>query len=106
MSTANGDSDRSLAHIQQDFTLIHKKFTINSIYGEYTLEALDILAHTFTLTKDKQQIAFIDRKFFSRNHTYNVEIASHENQPFILALVIVINQIIYTFHWQKLTILR
>ena len=106
MSIANGDSGRSLAHLKQKLAFVHKKFTIDSIYGQYTLEALDILVHSFTLTKEKQQIAFIDRKYFSTNHTYNVEIVEHENQPFILALVIVINQILYTFHWQKLTILK
>jgi uncharacterized protein YxjI len=106
MSAVDGDSDRSLAHIKQKLTFFHKKFTIDSVYGQYTLEALDVLAHSFALTKEGQRVAVIDKKYFSMAHTYSVEIDDKENQAFILALVITINQILYTFHWQKLSVLR
>lgn len=86
--------------------MFHKKFTIDSVYGEYKLEAVDVLAHSFTLSKDGQKIAIIDKKYFKTANTYSVAIADNENQAFILALVITINQVLYTFHWQKLTILR
>jgi uncharacterized protein YxjI len=104
MSAIDSDSERSLAHIKQKLTLVHKKFTIDSVYGQYTLEALDVLAHSFTLTKEGRRVAAIDKKYFSMSHTYSVEIADNEDQAFILALVITINQVLYTFHWQKLTV--
>ena len=106
LSAADGDSDRSLAHIKQKFTMFHKKFTIDSVFGQYKLEAVDILAHSFTLTKEGRKIAVIDKKYFSAAHTYSVTIADNENQAFILALVIALNQVLYTFHWQTLTVLR
>ena len=106
MSATDGESARSLAHIKQKLTFFHKKFTINSIYGEYTLEARDIPARSFKITKGERSIANISKKYFSTTNTYSVSIAADENQAFILALVIVINQILYTLHWQTFTILK
>jgi uncharacterized protein YxjI len=104
MSAVDDDSERSLAHIKKKFTFFHKKFTIDSVYGQYTLDALDILAHSFTFIKEGRKVAVIDKKYFSMAHTYVVEIVDNEDQAFILALVITINQVLYTFHWQKLTV--
>ncbi|CAF2099475.1 unnamed protein product [Rotaria magnacalcarata] len=105
-SIARGEFSRSLAQIKQNFTFFHKKFTIDSVYGKYVLEASDVMAHSFTLSKGNRNVAVISKYYLSATDSYDVEIDNNENQPFILALVIVINQILYTFHWQKLTMLR
>lgn len=105
-SADSADSDRSLAHVKQKLTFFHKKFTINSIYGQYELEAEDLLARSFKLTKNNQKIAKFDKKLVTPSDSYHVKILQNENQAFILALVITINQILYTFHWQKLTIFK
>mgnify|MGYP006892799473 CR=1 FL=1 len=99
-------ADRSLAHVKQKLTFFHKKFTIDSVYGPYELEAEDLLAHSFRLTKDNRKIAKFDKKFLAVSDNYHVKIVENEDQAFILALVITINQILYTFHWQKLSIYK
>jgi uncharacterized protein YxjI len=95
LSTTNNDSDLSLAHIKKKFTLIHKKFTVESVYGQYALEARNVSAHLFTLTKEERTVAIIKKRYLKLAKTYSVEIANDENQAFVLALVIVINQVLY-----------
>jgi uncharacterized protein YxjI len=95
LSARNGESDRQLAVLKKKFTFLHKKFDIDSIYGQYNLEGLDIFAHSFTLTKNGRISANVSKKFFSFSDSYGVEIAGDEDQAFILALVIVLDQILY-----------
>jgi uncharacterized protein YxjI len=59
------------------------------------LEGLDIFAHAFTLVKNGRTVAVVNKKFFSLSDTYGVEINGDEDQAFILALVIVLDQVIY-----------
>ncbi|CAF2522080.1 unnamed protein product [Rotaria sp. Silwood2] len=95
LSARFGDADRQLAVVKEKLTLIHPKFKINSVYGHYSLEGLDIFAHSFTLVKTGRTVAIVSKKFFSLSDTYGVEIIDDENQAFILALVIVLDQILY-----------
>lgn len=105
-SIGGRDSGRSLARIKQNFTMLNKKFSIDSVYGEYVIEATGTLAHSFTIAKGNQKVATIKKKYLKSADTYSVEITDDENHPFLLALVIVINQVLFTFHWQKLTVLK
>ncbi|CAM4916788.1 unnamed protein product [Rotaria socialis] len=50
LSARPNDSDRELAVVKKKFAFFHQKFNIESIYGNYSLEGLDIFAHSFTLT--------------------------------------------------------
>jgi uncharacterized protein YxjI len=95
LSARPNDSDRQLAVLKKKFTFLHQKFNIDSIYGQYSLEGLDIFAHSFTLTKNGRTVAIVNKKFFSLSDSYGVEIAGDEDQAFILALVIVVDQILY-----------
>ena len=43
-----------LAVVKKKFSFIHAKFNIESVYGQYSIEGLDIFAHSFVLkNKDK-----------------------------------------------------
>jgi uncharacterized protein YxjI len=95
LSARNGESDRQLAVVKKKFSFLHQKFNIDSIYGQYSLEGLDIFAHSFTLTKNGRVVATVSKKFFSLSDSYGVEIAGDEDQAFILALVIVLDQVLY-----------
>lgn len=94
LSARHGDSDRQLAVVKKEFSFFHGKFNINSVYGEYNIEGLDIMNHSFVITKQGQVVATISKKFFSLADTYGVEVAANEDQAFILALAIVIDQVI------------
>ncbi|CAF1238740.1 unnamed protein product [Rotaria sp. Silwood1] len=95
LSARPGDSDRQLAVIKKKFAFLHQKFNIDSVYGSYALEGLDIFAHSFTLIKNGRAVAIVSKKFFSLSDTYGVEIVGDEDQAFILALVIVLDQVLY-----------
>ena len=95
LSARPGDSDRQLAEVKKKSALFRHKFQIESLYGTYALESLDILAHSFTLTKNGRTVALISKKFFSLADTYGVEISGDEDHAFILALTIILDQIIY-----------
>ena len=95
LSARSGESDRLLATLKKKFTWVHQKFNIDSVYGNYSLEGLDIFAHSFTLTKDGRTVAIVSKTFFSLSDTYGVEIVGNEDHPFILALVITLDQVLY-----------
>ncbi|CAF1324739.1 unnamed protein product [Rotaria sordida] len=90
-SARQDDYDRQLGVVKQKFELFHKKFSIDSIYGQYSLESLDLSAHSFSLTKNERTVATVNKKYFSTSNTYGVEIAGDEDQAFILAIVIVLD---------------
>ena len=94
-SAREGENNRQLAEVKQKMSL-HEKWTIDSVYGEYKLEAVDLLARSLTLTKEGRTVAIVSRKYFTMGDTYGLEIDDKENQPFIIALVIIINQALYS----------
>jgi uncharacterized protein YxjI len=47
------------------------------------------------LTKQGQLVATISKAFFALADTYGVDIAANEDQAFILALVIVLDQVLF-----------
>ncbi|CAF4284752.1 unnamed protein product, partial [Rotaria sordida] len=61
LSARSGDSDHPLAVIKKKFSFLHQKFKIDSAYGQYSLEGLDIFAHAFTLTKDGRTVAIVSK---------------------------------------------
>ncbi|CAF3401516.1 unnamed protein product, partial [Rotaria sp. Silwood2] len=95
LSARSDDSDRELAVVKKKFPFLHQKFNIDSIYGSYSLESLDIGARSFTLVKNGRTVVIVRKKFFALSDIYGVEIVGDEDQAFILAVVIVIDQVLY-----------
>ncbi len=98
LSARESDSDRQLAVVQRKFSLLPEKFSIDSVYGEYYIEGLDIRDRSFVITKQGRIVATISKKFFSLADAYGVEVAANEDQSFILALAIIIDQVIDDKH--------
>ena len=84
-----------MATIKKKFSFLHAKFKIESVYGDYQLEGVDIFAHEFSLMKDGRAVANVSKKIFSFTDSYGVEIVGGEDHAFILALIIVLDQVIY-----------
>ena len=95
LSARSGDSDRQLAVVKKKFAFFHQKFKIDSVYGEYMLEGLDVFAHSYKVMKNGLIVATVSKKFFSMTDAYGVEIGGEEDDVFILALVIVLDQVIF-----------
>lgn len=88
------EDGRLVANIKKQFTFFKTKFDIDSNYGKFTVEG-DVFAYNFSILRDGKIIAFVNKKLISFSDTYSVEVLEGEKDDFILALVIVIDQILH-----------
>ncbi|NLX60932.1 MAG: hypothetical protein GXZ06_00190 [Tissierellia bacterium] len=86
--------DRLLARLKKELTLFKPRFTIESQYGDFTIDG-DIFAHNFNILKNGRPVAWVSKKWFSFSDTYAVEILEEEDHAFILSLAIVLDQVLY-----------
>ncbi|SHI58733.1 LURP-one-related/scramblase family protein [Lutispora thermophila] len=82
------------ARVKKEFTLFKPRFNIESFIGNYTIEG-NFLGMDFNVLKNGRVVARVSKKWFSFRDTYGVDISDEENYAFILALVIVIDQVIH-----------
>lgn len=87
------ENDEVVARVKKELTIFRPKINIESVYGDFTIDG-SVLAYNFTVSKDGKVVARINKEFISFSDTYGVEIYSG-NEPFLLALVIVIDQIFH-----------
>lgn len=85
------------AMVKKEFTFMKPKLYIESKFGNFNVEG-NFFQHNFDVFKNGSTVASIDKKIMSWSDSYEVGIADTENQVFMLALVIVIDQI---FHDNK-----
>jgi uncharacterized protein YxjI len=82
------------ARVKKEFKLFSHRFNIDSSMGQYTVDG-NFLGLDFTIFKNGLPAAYVSKKFFSWSDTYGVDIYEGENEAFILALVIVIDQVVH-----------
>ncbi|MFZ5353191.1 MAG: LURP-one-related/scramblase family protein [Bacillota bacterium] len=82
------------AVVKKEFTFFKPKFTIESSLGRYEIDG-EIFSHDFQIVKDGYIVATVSKQWFSFSDTYGVEISENEDQGFMLALVIVIDQVLH-----------
>jgi len=82
------------AKVKKEFTFFNNKFHIDSSMGNYEIEG-DSFAHDFSITKNSNIVAEITKKWLSLGDTYEIDINDDENYAFILAMVIVIDQVLH-----------
>jgi len=80
------------AIVKKKFTLFRTEFLIEGNGREYILEG-DFFAHEYRILTENGQVASISKEWFTFGDTYGVEISDSENHPFLLALVIVLDQV-------------
>jgi uncharacterized protein YxjI len=85
---------KHLAKVKKEFTFLKPRFNISSIVGNYTISG-DFFGHNFEIIKNGSVVASVNKKWISFSDTYMAEIADTEDQAFMLALVIVIDQVIH-----------
>lgn len=83
-----------IAKIKKELTFFVPKFNIESSYGDFNVEG-DILHHNFNILKSGKTVAEISKKWIAFSDTYSVDIVDEEDQPFILSIVITLDQIFY-----------
>ena len=85
------------ASVKKQFSFFKPSFDIESVRGNYTIEG-DYFSHEFEVLKDGMQVAAVSKAWFSFSDTYGIDVMDMENQAFILALVIVIDAVLYDNH--------
>lgn len=83
-----------VGRIKKELTFLKPRFNIESSYGNFTLDG-DVFHHEFNISKDGNPIAWISKKWISLSDTYTVDILEEEDHSFILAIIIVLDQIFY-----------
>lgn len=86
-------NDEVVAKVKKEFTFFKPKINIESIYGDFTIDG-SVFGYDFTVIKDGKVVARINKEFLSFSDTYGVEIYS-DNEAFLLALVIVLDQVFH-----------
>lgn len=87
----NGDL---VATVKKEFTFFKPKFNINSNFGYFSIDG-DIFNYNFSIYRDRRKVAVISKKWFAWSDTYGVDIDEGESHVFILALVIVLDQVLH-----------
>lgn len=85
---------RPMATIKKEFTFLKPRFNIQSERDNYTIVG-NFLALNFSIFKNNRKIASISKSWISWGDTYTIDILEGENQAFILALVIIIDQVLH-----------
>ncbi len=85
---------QQIAFLKKEFTFMKPKINIKSIYGNFTIDG-KILQYNFTIHKEEEPVAIIDKKLMSFSDTYAVDVSDDEDIPFIVTLVIVIDQMLH-----------
>ena len=82
------------ATVKKQFTFFSNKFDIDSNMGKLEIEG-DFLAHDFSIIKNNSTVAMVSKKWLSWGDTYEIDISEQENYAFILAVVIVVDQVLH-----------
>lgn len=81
-----------VAQVKKNFALFRPSFDITSVFGNYNIDG-NFFAYDFSIFKDGSPVALVSKKWFSFSDTYGVSIADNEDAAFLLALVIVLDQV-------------
>jgi len=82
------------ATVKKEFTFFKPRFRIHSTMAEYSAEG-NLWGMDFSILRNGKLVALVSKKWFAWSDTYGVDIIEDEDPVFILALVIVIDQVIH-----------
>lgn len=85
---------QQVATVKKELTFFKPRFNIWSTMGDYSIQG-NFLGMEFSIYKNGNYIAQVSKRWFSWGDTYGVDIINGEDYAFILALVIVIDQVIH-----------
>ncbi len=83
------------ATLRKKFTFLKPKIEIDQNGTPYYISG-DIWSHEFTILKNDMAVGSVSKKWFAFSDTYGVEISGVDNDSFIVALVICVDEIIYS----------
>ncbi|QUH30682.1 LURP-one-related/scramblase family protein [Vallitalea guaymasensis] len=83
-----------VALVKKKIAFFGSKFNIESENGYYDIDGRPF-NYNFSIMKNGNIVATVSKEFFSFSDTYGVDVNDNEDYGFIIALVIVIDQIIH-----------
>ncbi|MDP4177770.1 MAG: LURP-one-related family protein [Bacillota bacterium] len=83
------------ARMRKELTFFTPRFEIESVLGNYSITG-DILSHDFEILKNNIPVAQVSKAWISLSDTYGVDISDSENQAFILSLIIILDEVMYS----------
>lgn len=87
-------NEELVAIVKKELSFFRPRFLIESKTGTYKMDG-DLFSHDFSVMKDGVAVATVSKEWLTLSDTYGVDIAESENQAFLLALVIVIDQVLH-----------
>ena len=81
-----------VARVKKNFTFFRDSIEVESNYGDFRIEG-DFFDYNYRIISNGRVIANIEKEFLSFTDNYYVDI-QYENEAFIIALVVIIDNII------------
>ena len=85
-------NDNIIGMVKKQLTFFKDSIFVESNYGNFEIQG-DFWHYSYTINHNGRTIAVIDKEILSFTDNYYVDI-NYENHPFIIALVIIIDNII------------
>lgn len=82
------------AVVKKEFSFFRPKFQIHGTHAQYRAEG-NVWAMDFNILREGRPVAQVSKRWFSWSDTYGVDISDEEDPVFILALVIVLDQVLH-----------
>ena len=86
------NNDNIIGTVKKQFTFFKDSILVESNYGDFEIEG-DLWHYSYRINHNGRSIAVIDKEFLAFSDNYYVD-TNYENHPFIIALVIIIDNII------------
>ena len=84
--------DAEVARLRQKLSLWGKRFSVEGERGSFLIKGRP-LDFDYSIEKGGAKVASVSKRFFSLSDTYGVEITEGEDDAFILAFVVIIDQL-------------
>lgn len=81
-----------VARLRQRLSLWGSRYAVTGQPGAYTIKGRP-LEYDYAISKGEAMVATISKRFFSLADSYGVEVAEEEDAAFIIALVVIIDQL-------------
>ena len=85
-------NDNIIGYVKKQITFFRDNILVESNYGNFEIEG-DIWHYRYRINHNGRTVAYIDKELLSFTDNYYVDI-DYENNPFIIVLVVIIDNII------------
>jgi uncharacterized protein YxjI len=85
-------TDKELGTIENKLRLVGSKMTANGAFGHYTIEG-DFGNHSFTIKKDGEKVAKIEKKSFHLHDTYGLTVYGDTDRALMVLFTVIVDEI-------------